>query len=295
MNLENINIEGYNIEVDNLHKKGMARTGVYIKKNINYKREKCYAGENESVITLKVGYPNKKKFYLVAYYRQWNLLFRNNSSNENKRFDLQTKIWEKMIAENIGTEIMLSGDFNIDSKIWNKKNEELSDYEKRFISMNKMIKERLSDNGMKMMIKQNTRNDKILDHFYTNKMEKIEEIKVDNDSTSDHNKIIIKRNMKIDNIEEAIIMSRKYKNINYDTINENIINDNDYQSILNEEDPETISNYLINIINNEMDKQEKIKKIKIKEKNNNKYSQSTLDLIKKKNDLYKENETIKTN
>ena len=61
ISIDNINIDGYNIEIDNLYKKGMARTGVYIKKNLNYKREKEFEAENESIVTLKVGYPKKKK------------------------------------------------------------------------------------------------------------------------------------------------------------------------------------------------------------------------------------------
>ena len=57
---KNINIDGYEIEIDDLIKQGKSRTGIYIKNNLNYKRIKKYDNENESIVTINVGYPNKK-------------------------------------------------------------------------------------------------------------------------------------------------------------------------------------------------------------------------------------------
>ena len=50
--------------------------------------------------------------------------------------------------------------------------------------MSEMIKERLLNNGMRMINKE-TRNETTLDHIYTNKINKIESIKVDSNTTSD--------------------------------------------------------------------------------------------------------------
>ena len=83
------------------------------------------------------------KIIIIGYYRQWQLLFDNNSrgiNHENKRFDIQSKLWEKLINDNVGKEIILSGDFNINERIWNKREEELTDYDKKFIPMCNMIK-----------------------------------------------------------------------------------------------------------------------------------------------------------
>ena len=80
--------------------------GVYlIKNNINYTRMKNYEAEDESAVTIKIGYYRMRKIVLTGYYRQWTLLDkdvtvkRNSKSitNQNMRFDRQTLLWEQMI------------------------------------------------------------------------------------------------------------------------------------------------------------------------------------------------------
>ena len=68
--------------------------------------------------------------------------------------------------------------------------------------------------------------------------------------------------MKINKIEEKLIETRNYKIINYDKINENIINNELYERLLQEDDTDYISENLIRIINDEMEKQAPMKKIK---------------------------------
>ena len=158
-----------------------------------------------------------------------------------------------------------------------------------------MIKERILDNGLVMINNRNTRNNKILDHFYTNNIEKIENIYIEGDTTSDHNMVIVNRKMKVNNTEETIIVIRNYKDLNYEEMNENIINEEDYRDLLIEEDPEILATRIIEMINSNMDKQSKERRIKVKDKKINKYTQETIDLINKKNNLYKEwvnNKTI---
>ena len=115
-----------------------------------------------------------------------------------------------------------------------------------------MIKERMNDNGMKIINKKPTRNGRILDHIYTNKPEKIINLSQEDNTTSDHSLLEINRSMKIDTIEETIINTRNYKIINYDNINENIINNEEYENMLNSEDPDFINENLVRIINEEL-------------------------------------------
>ena len=46
-NVMNININGYTLELDELRKNGMSRTGMYIKNNLNYTRKTKYDYNNE--------------------------------------------------------------------------------------------------------------------------------------------------------------------------------------------------------------------------------------------------------
>ena len=80
-NVENVNIDGYKLEIDRLILRGMSRTGIYVKNNLNYSRELKYDAENESIITIKIGYPGMKKFILVGYYRQWQIIGLNNKNS----------------------------------------------------------------------------------------------------------------------------------------------------------------------------------------------------------------------
>ena len=72
-------IDGFNFESDNLFKtRGVARTGIYIANNLKYNRIKKVEINGESIVAIKIGYPNqKKKLNIVGYYRQWSKVFNN--------------------------------------------------------------------------------------------------------------------------------------------------------------------------------------------------------------------------
>ena len=195
------------------------------------------------ILLQKIGL-REKKIRIIGYYRQWQILgkeYNDKFENQYIRFDAQTKRWEKMVEENINEEIILCGDFNINSKIFKINEENKSDYEKKFNPMLRMIKQRLNDNGLVMANKKETRLNTILDHVYTNKIKKIFEINQEDNTTSDHSLIEIVRKMKIDMVEETMIEIRNFKIINYDEINHNIINDNIYNKLLEDDDPNKIA------------------------------------------------------
>ena len=70
-----------------------------------------------------------------------------------------------------------------------------------------------------------------------------------------------------------LIETRNYNIIDYNIINNNIINNKLYTQLLEDDDVDFISENLIQIINKELDLQSRLKKIKIKEHSNNKYSE----------------------
>ena len=72
------NIEGYNFEHDNLLKtRGVARTGMWIANNLVYNRIKKSENVGESIVMIKIGYPNQRKFNVIGFYRQWSKTFNN--------------------------------------------------------------------------------------------------------------------------------------------------------------------------------------------------------------------------
>ena len=65
-------IQGYNLEIDNLRIKYQeSRTGVYISERIIYERVEKYEAELSSSVCLKIGFKNKRKIYMCAFYRQF--------------------------------------------------------------------------------------------------------------------------------------------------------------------------------------------------------------------------------
>ena len=72
---------GYNMKIDNMQKlNGNAQTVIVIKEGICYKRCRHLELPMISTIWLDIGIPgSNKKFLLQAYYRQWNVLGRDNT------------------------------------------------------------------------------------------------------------------------------------------------------------------------------------------------------------------------
>ena len=97
-------------------------------------------------------------------------------------------------------ETIILGDFNFDAKSISKNESQKSNYEKNFNKMYITVKNYLYTKNAIQIIKNNTRDNKILDHVYTNNINKIKYINVNDDMASDHAKITIIRSMNIEKI-----------------------------------------------------------------------------------------------
>ena len=201
----------------------------------------------------------------------------------NERF---TNQMEKIISLTNNTETYIMGDINVDFNIMNKQEVEKINYEKNFNNMIETIQSKLLGNNFTQLISESTRNNKILDHIYANKLNKIMSVNVEH-STSDHKFTTLTRKMKIDSVEQKFFFSRKWKDVNYDTINDNIIMSENYINMIQSKDLNSVTNELINTIQSQLDNAAPLKKIKIIEKCD-KISSDTNKLIKQKNKIYKE-------
>ena len=90
--------------------------------------------------------------------------------------------------------------------------------------MYKSIKNHLFTKNMVQMVKNNTRENKILDHIYVNKTNKIKNIQVIDDSYSDHSILSLSRSMVINSIEENLIIVRNLNKIDKYKLENNILN-----------------------------------------------------------------------
>ena len=144
----------------------------------------------------------------------------------------------------------------------------------------------MTKNGFVTMNREPTRgkdkNGKSMDHFYTNRPDKMHSIIIHKDTESDHAAVEYNRHMKVEGSEEIYIQSRKWDNIDYDIINENIKNDPNYIRALEETNPDNLAEYIIFQINSNLDKQAPLRKINVTKLEKQKYSKELLKTIEEK-------------
>ena len=240
-----------------------------------------------------------RKIYVNGYYNQWQIPYLNKEKKENSgknqkfqtRFFKQSELWERQINDNPGTECLILGDFNIDNKLVINNVYPNQNYATKHKNIKKYINEKLINNGMKLINNEPTRFEggieRGLDHIYSNRIEKMYKFNQSNFTSSDHSILHYYRQMKVQQSEETYILTRQWNKINYDEVNQNIINHPNYIESLSNNDSNKIANFIIQQINLNLDKQSEIRKIKIKNDKKMKYSPETIDKINEKNIIYK--------
>ena len=149
------------------------------------------------------------------------------------------------------------------------------------------IKNKLFSKNMTQLVKDNTREQQILDHIYTNKVNKIQNVIIKDDSYSDHSILILIRSMKINKVEENLFLSRNINNVDFIKLENSIFNNTKYNSTLSEKNTNQSAENIINIILDEYDIIAPPKKIKIHNNEKETISKSTNILINNKNLFYK--------
>merc|ERR1712055_943583 len=132
------------------------------------------------------------------------------------------------------TETIIMGDFNFDFRSINKNENSKLKLKKKNNQMYNTIKSKLFTKNMIQLVKNNTREQTILDHIYTNKTNKIKNIIIKDDSFSDHSILILNRSMKINSVEENLFIYRNMKDIDIYKLENKIIENPKYINTLNE-------------------------------------------------------------
>ena len=94
-----------------------------------------------------------------------------------------------------------------------------------------------SQKNMTQLVKNNTREQQILDHIYSNKTSKTQNVIMNDDSYSDHSILILIRSMKINKVEENLFLSRNTKDVDFYILENNIFNNPKYINTLIEKIP----------------------------------------------------------
>ena len=280
-----IKINGFNVEYDKMYtNKNNARSIMYIKEDIVYKRIKKYENEEDSAICIQIGIPKTNKFYIYGIYRQWSIPGVKESKkivNQEYRWKNTLKMMSKVLSE--GKETIIIGDINLNTLAFFKDYNEKTKYEK---SLSKMYDDTVdlikNYNLVNHNIKYTTRKESILDVILSNKPEKVLSIKVhENTEGSDHKPVILKRTFK-NNIEnQNYIYFRDYKNYDMYEVQHNMIIDSNHVEILKSDNPSEASEMLVKMINDSLSGSAPMKKIVIKKEKIEKInlSKATLEKI----------------
>ena len=130
-------VEKYSFEYDNLRKNNKtARTGMFIRNDMAYTRAKYLENDKTSCVAVRIGFPKRKKFTVIGYYRQWNQLYTKNNKDRDifKEAMIVKEITSKWINQ-IKKEVITIGDFNVHNKSILCNENKKSTYEK---SLNKI-------------------------------------------------------------------------------------------------------------------------------------------------------------
>ena len=272
--LKTFQMDGYTLITDSmLEEHGLARTGIYIKQNIKFKRRSDLEIKGDSMIWLTI-YPfRQKSFNICNYYRQWQIVsingkITNTDSIISQGIRLQ-KYTEKVIQAMGESETICCQDSNIDFSLdWNNPYK-LDKYEASLSPIYKIFKNELLNKGMAFIKTEPTKiyHDKpntAIDHMLTTNPAKIISHTVIKGAYSDHYPVVFTRLAKEKTNFPNYYLSRDYSAINWDEMNSLILQDPQYINILKSNDPDFVAEMIIHIINKNLEIKAPLKKIQNK-------------------------------
>ena len=175
-------------------------------------------------------------------------------------------------------------------KALNKAEREKTGNQKSQNRLMEIFKNKLINRGMKLLNRDSTykRNnyESMIDVMITNRCNKISSIDQIGDSPSDHDILILNRKMEIKPVEESYIRIRDFNKIKDVDMNKEILENDEYEKVINHKGSNNIAKSLAKLINNVFNKYSPIKKIKIMNDDkviNNKHIK---EAIKVRNEAY---------
>ena len=156
--------------------------------------------DNISTIWLEVGLPNKRKFLICNCYREWGYLNQPNRLSHSQtaqfeRWETFINKWESALDED--KEVIMLGDMNIDSLKWMKQDLPPNDQIRRQKPMIDLLFEKIVSRGVYQQVAVPTHGESCLDHLYTNRPEKLNDIMAITNGGSDHKLIYAVRYAKV--------------------------------------------------------------------------------------------------
>ena len=122
-----MHIEGYKIELpDTWEEHGQCRILVYVKDDVNYKRQRMTSDTDLPNITLEIGLGREKKTVINYFYREWTGGISRDKSQASQinRLTRQIGYWRTLYTQN--KDVICMGDANLCALSWHDSNYEAS-------------------------------------------------------------------------------------------------------------------------------------------------------------------------
>ena len=199
-----------------------SRVVVYTHRSLVVKVRADLMCDSYSSIWLEVGLPRHKKFLVCQTYREWQLLSQNDQSSltvpkQLNRWNVFLDQW--MRALDSGLEVHVLGDLNINHCNWVDSSLPASNQTSKLRPLIQALFTYILPHGVSQCVLGPTRHwpgqtPSGLDHYYTNKPEKLSPVSTQHCGGSDHMLIFATRYSKSIKTTPRYIRKRSYKNFN---------------------------------------------------------------------------------
>ena len=197
------------------------RIVTYTHKSVIAKLRPDLMSDSCSSIWLEVGLPRHKKFLVCQAYREWQLL-NQGADNSSQAIAQQLVRWVEFLdqwemALNTGLEVHTLGDLNINHCNWTDLSLPSSNQTSRLQPLITALFSRIFPHGVTQCVKGPTRHwpnqtSSGLDHYYTNRPDKLSPVQSQHCGGSDHMMIFATRYARSIKSSPSYIRKRSFKN-----------------------------------------------------------------------------------
>ena len=272
------------------------RVVTYTHKSLVAKLRPDLMSETCSSIWLEVGLPRHKRFLVCQTYREWQLL---NQGQDNSSLAVPEQLarWAEFLEQwenalNTGLEVHTLGDMNINHLNWTDQSLPSSNQTSRLRPLINALFSRILPQGVTQCVRMATRHwpnqtSTGLDHYYTNRPDKITEVHAQHHGGSDHMAIFATRYSRSIITNQSYVRKRSYKYFDPDEFTA-AIQQLGWLDIYLCNDVDQAVRLLSNKITTTLDRMAPMKTVQVRTNYNPWISQETKDLMKERDETQKQ-------
>ena len=250
---------------------GIARVAIYTHKSLRVKRRSDLEDSRVSAVWLECGFPNQRSILFCAGYRQWRLVGQSDNISASipeqlSRWERFLDSWEKALEEN--KEVIVTLDANLDFLTWRNSNLPSNHNSRKLKPLVDALFDRILPLGVTQLVTGATRLERGqpragLDHFYTNKPDKLSSMQTYFTGMSDHKLLKCTRFTKSFRPRSRLIRKRMFKNFDANMFKQEL-DDSNLEEICRCTDVNEAAELLVSKMSNVLDKMAPVRTIQAK-------------------------------